>query len=120
MRVPYLDRDIMAQAQMLPAHYKIDGVNTKHVLRAAANKTLPDAWANRTKKGFPVPIRNWLREDRYYNLVKESFTSDAAAEYFDTDALVRLLDDHRNGTNNGRKIWTVYTFLTWHKVFFGI
>lgn len=120
LRVPYLDRDIMAQAQSLPAHYKIDGVNTKHVLRAAANKTLPDAWANRTKKGFPVPIRNWLREDRYYNLVKDAFTSDAAAEYFDTDALVRLLDDHRNGTNNGRKIWTVYTFLTWHKVFFGI
>ena len=67
-----------------------------------------------------MPIRNWLREDRYYNLVKDSFTSDAAAEYFDTDALVRLLDEHRNGVNNGRRIWTVYTFLTWHKVFFGI
>ncbi|MBQ7940359.1 MAG: asparagine synthase (glutamine-hydrolyzing) [Clostridia bacterium] len=120
LRVPYLDRDIMAQAQSLPAHYKIDGVNTKHVLRVAANKTLPDAWANRTKKGFPVPIRNWLREDRYYNLVKESFTSDAAAEYFDTEALISLLDEHRSGVNNGRRIWTVYTFLTWHKVFFGI
>jgi len=121
LRVPYLDRDIMAQAQTLPASYKIDGVNTKHVLRAAANKTLPDEWANREKKGFPVPIRNWLREERYYEEVKASLTSDTAAEYFDTDMLLALLDAHRSGeVNNGRRIWTVYTFLTWHKAFFGV
>jgi len=120
LRVPYLDRDIMAQAQTLPAAYKIDGKNTKQVLRAAANKTLPDEWANREKKGFPVPIRNWLREDRYYAQVKEMFTSDVAAEYFDTVMLSSILDAHKNGeANNGRRIWTVYTFLTWHKVFFG-
>ena len=120
LRVPYLDRDIMAQAQTLPAAYKIDGKNTKQVLRAAANKTLPDEWANREKKGFPVPIRNWLREDRYYTQVKKMFTSDVAAEYFDTAMLSSILDAHKNGeANNGRRIWTVYTFLTWHKVFFG-
>lgn len=120
LRVPYLDREIMAQAQTLPAAYKIDGVNTKHVLRAAANRTLPDAWANREKKGFPVPIRSWLREDRYYSEVKRVLTSDTAAEYFDTDLLSGLLDAHKNGeANNGRRIWTAYTFLTWHRVFFG-
>ncbi|MCQ2456979.1 MAG: asparagine synthase C-terminal domain-containing protein, partial [Clostridia bacterium] len=90
------------------------------VLRAASAKTLPAEWANRKKMGFPVPIRNWLREDKYYNLVKESFTSDVAAEYFDTEKLVSLLDDHKSEKmNNGRKIWTAYTFLTWHKQFFG-
>ena len=120
LRVPYLDREIMAQAQRLPASYKIDGVNTKHVLRAAANRTLPDAWANRQKKGFPVPIRRWLAEDKYYNLVKEAFTDSVAEEYFNTNALVALLDEHKAGkANNGRRIWTVYTFLTWHRVFFG-
>ena len=121
LRVQYLDRQIMAGAQMLPASYKITPENTKYVLRAAANKTLPDAWANRTKKGFPVPIRYWLADDRYYTDVLKSLTSDTAAEYFDTEALARLLRDHKEGVaNNGRKIWTVYTFLTWHKAFFGI
>ena len=121
LRVPYLDREIMAQAQTLPASYKIDGVNTKHVLRAAANKTLPDEWANRTKKGFPVPIRKWLAEDTYYARVKEAFSSDAAAEYFDVDMLRTILDAHKTGAeNNGRRIWTIYTFLTWHKAFFGV
>ena len=121
LRVPYLDREIMAQAQTLPAEYKITPENTKYVLRAAANKTLPDAWANRTKKGFPVPIRHWLADEKYYGSVREMLVSDTAAEYFDTDALARLIDDHKAGkANNGRKIWTVYTFLTWHKAFFGI
>ena len=105
---------------MLPASYKIDGNDTKAVLRTAANKTLPDEWAHRPKKGFPVPIRQWLREDKYYSLVREAFASDVAAEYFNQTALLGLLDAHRNGTaNNQRKIWTAYTFLTWHSQFIG-
>lgn len=118
LRVPYLDREVMAEAQTLPASYKINGINTKAVLRTASNKTLPDEWANRPKKGFPVPIRQWLREDKYYNLVRDSFTSDAAAEYFDVDAILKILDDHKaEKANNQRKIWTLYTYLTWHKQF---
>ena len=118
LRVPYLDIEVMREAQMLPSHYKIDGKNTKAVLRSAANKTLPDEWAHRPKKGFPVPIRQWLREDKYYNIVKESFSTDAAKEFFNTDMLIKLLDDHKSGAaNNQRKIWTVFTFLTWHKQF---
>ena len=118
LRVPYLDKLVMQEAEALPASYKIDGHDTKAVLRTAANKTLPDEWAHRPKKGFPVPIRNWLREDKYYDIVKKSFTSDTAAEYFDGNALMKLLDDHKSGAaNNQRKIWTAYTFLTWHEQF---
>ena len=118
LRVPYLDREVMKEAATLPASYKIDGRDTKSVMRTAANKTLPDEWAHRPKKGFPVPIRQWLREDKYYNNVKEYFTSDVAAEYLDVPALNKLLDDHKSGAaNNQRKIWTAYTFLVWHKQF---
>ena len=118
LRVPYLDKVVMAEAQTLPAAYKIDGHDTKAVLRTAANKTLPDAWAHRPKKGFPVPIRQWFMEDKYYNLAKTAFASDAAAEYFDVPKLMKLLEDHKSGAaRNQRKIWTAYTFLTWHKQF---
>lgn len=118
LRVPYLDKVVMSEAQTLPPQYKIDGTYTKAILRSAANRTLPDEWAHRPKKGFPVPIRQWLAEDRYFHLVKDAFTSDVAAEYFDTEALTALLTDHRNGkANNGRKIWTAYTFLVWHDRF---
>ena len=120
LRVPYLDREVMGEAARIPSNYKIDGKYTKSVLRAASNKTLPNEWAHRPKKGFPVPIREWLREDKYYSLVKEAFNSETAAEYFDTAKITALLDDHKAGkANNGRKIWTLYTFLTWHRQFFG-
>ena len=119
LRVPFLDKKVMEQAQALPREYKINGKNTKYIFRKAANRTLPDEWADRKKMGFPVPIRHWLCEDEYYNLVKAELTSDAAKEFFDTDLLVRLLDEHKSGkANNGRRIWTVYIFLVWYRRFF--
>ncbi len=119
LRVPFLDKKVMEQAQALPHEYKINGKNTKYIFRKAANRTLPDEWADRKKMGFPVPIRYWLAEEKYYNLVKDEFTSDEAKEFFDTEKLVSLLDEHKSGkANNGRRIWTVYVFLTWYRRFF--
>lgn len=119
LRVPFLDKVVMRQAQEIPARFKINEKNTKFVLREASHKTLPDEWANRTKKGFPVPIRYWLREEKYYNIVKEYFEADFASEFFKKDAIMKLLDDHKNGkAQNQRKIWTVFTFLVWYKKFF--
>ncbi len=119
LRVPYLDRIIMDAARRVPARYRVNDVDTKYCLRIAANRKLPDEWATRPKKGFPVPIRMWLREDKYYNIVKEYFTADYAAEFFNKDGLMKLLDDHKAGkANNQRKIWVVFTFLTWYREFF--
>ena len=119
LRVPFLDKLVMKQAESLPHEYKINGKNTKYIFRKAANKTLPDEWADRKKMGFPVPIRRWLREEKYYNIVKDCITSEYAAEFFDTKLLLTLLDEHYSEkADNGRKIWTVYTFLVWYKRFF--
>lgn len=119
LRVPFLDKEVMKMAEDIPSRYKITPENTKYVLRHAANRTLPDEWANREKKGFPVPIRLWLREEKYVQIVRRYFESAYASEFFDTDALIKLLDDHASGkANNARKIWTAFTFLVWYKRFF--
>ena len=68
LRVPFLDKNFFEVARKIPSDYKVNEKGTKYVLRAAANRTLPDDWANREKIGFPVPIRYWLREDKYYGL----------------------------------------------------
>lgn len=119
LRVPFLDRKVMEQAEKLPHEYKINGKNTKYIFRKAANRTLPDEWADRKKMGFPVPIRYWLREKKYYDIVRDYFTSDFAEEFFDTGLLMSILDEHFEGkANNGRRIWTAFTFLVWYKRFF--
>lgn len=66
-----------------------------------------------------MPIRHWLREEKYYSMVKEMFTTDFANEFFDTKQLVGYLDEHYEGkANRGRYIWTAYVFLVWYKKFF--
>ena len=119
LRVPFLDKEVMKVAQDIPRDYRVNDENTKYVLRKAANEVLPDEWAKREKKGFPVPIREWLKEEKYHRIVKESFESDYAREFFDTTKIVKLLDNHYNGNeNNARKIWVIYIFLVWYKRFF--
>lgn len=119
LRVPFLDRKVMELAQRLPQELRVNPKNTKIALREAANRSLPDAWANRIKVGFPVPIRYWFREEKYYRYVKEIFSRDWVGQFFHQDSLLKLLDDHyHEKANNGRKIYTVLTFLVWYDRFF--
>ena len=118
-RVPFLDKEVWNVARTLPTSRKVSLETTKIALRRAAEKLLPKQFCEKRKLGFPVPTRVWLKQDKYYNRVKEAFLSSCAEQYFNTDKLVKLLDDHRaNITDNSRKIWTVYMFLVWHKVYF--
>ena len=115
LRVPFLDKNVMELAQTIPLSKRVDLSSTKLALRKAAAKTLPKKTSEKPKLGFPVPIRVWLKEDKYYNIVKSEFLSDVSEKYFNTKMLVKLLDEHRAGKkDNSRKIWTVYTFLVWY------
>lgn len=125
VRVPFLDKKVMELAETLPLNYKVRAPKTKVALRGAAEKVIRSKTAEKKKLGFPIPIRVWLREDKYYKRVRKMFTSGAAEKFFNTKLLVRMLDDHREGkkrnekTDNSRKIWTVYIFLVWYDRFFG-
>lgn len=125
VRVPFLDKKVLELAETLPLEYKVRAPKTKVALRGAAEKVIRSKTAEKKKLGFPIPIRVWLREEPYYTRVKEMFQTDAAKQYFNTDLLIQMLDDHKNGknrnekTDNSRKIWTVYVFLVWYDRFFG-
>ena len=119
LRVPFLDKKVLELAERIPVKHRVNTKTTKLALRLAAEKTLPERTARKDKLGFPVPIRVWLREDGYYSVVKDAFQSETAQKYFNQKELVKLLDRHKAGKeDNSRKIWTVYTFLVWHKEFF--
>lgn len=120
VRVPFLDREVFDVARHIPTKYKVNAQNTKYAMRMAAHRYLPDMVAEKKKLGFPVPIRIWLKDEKYYNIIKKAFTSDAAKKYFNTDTLINYLDEHKEGkADNSRKIWTVYMFLVWYNDYFG-
>ncbi|MBO5342856.1 MAG: asparagine synthase (glutamine-hydrolyzing) [Ruminococcus sp.] len=130
LRVPFLDKEVMALAEKIPTKYRVTHQNrtddtkyiTKYAMRLAAKKDTPDGTAKtaaKKKLGFPVPIRVWLKEDKYYNIVREEFESKASEKFFNKEPLIKLLDDHRSGkADNSRRIWTVFIFLIWYKVYF--
>lgn len=117
VRVPFLDRVLIDTARKIPTEYKIKDGKTKYLFREIAHEILPEKWSNKKKLGFPVPMREWLKEEDTYNLVKDKFTS--ASEFFNTKKIIKLLDDHKNGKkDNSRKIWTIYSFLVWYDEYF--
>ncbi|MDO1604630.1 asparagine synthase (glutamine-hydrolyzing) [Lactobacillus sp. YT155] len=119
LRVPFLDPKVAETAAQVPTKYLMNKNDTKYAFRKAAGKHLPQAWADRPKLGFPVPIKQWLRDDKYYQKVKDLFSEGFVSEFFDQDKIIALLDDNKAGRVDGRrKIWTIFTFLTWYKVYF--
>lgn len=119
LRVPFLDRKVIELAEQIPVKDRVTETETKYAMRLAALQACPPQTAKKKKLGFPVPIRVWLKEDKYYNIVKDKFTSPQSAQFFHTDKLVQLLDDHRAGKYDySRKIWTVFSFLVWYDVYF--
>lgn len=120
VRVPFLDRKVFEIARHIPTKYKVNKQNTKYAMRMAAHRHLPDMVAEKKKLGFPVPIRIWIKDEKYYNTIKKAFTSESASRFFNTDVLMKYLNDHKEGkADNSRKIWTVYMFLVWYNNFFG-
>ena len=117
-RVPFLDRVVFDLASSIPTSQKITEHQTKVTLRQAAERTIPRDWAQKEKLGFPVPLASWLREERYFDQIKRAFTSAEAMQFFDTDELLRFLEEHRSGKDNSRRIWIVYSFLIWYRIYF--
>ena len=117
--VPFLDKEVFKVASRLPKRLRVNSENTKYAMRKAALRRLPPETAKKKKLGFPVPTRVWLREDKYYNIVKDAFLSEASRQFFNTDALMKLLDEHKAGKcDNNRKIWTIFVFLIWYDIYF--
>lgn len=119
LRVPFLDIKMLELALKIPTRYRAHDEVTKVALRSAAIKQLPERTANKKKLGFPVPLNDWLREDKYYEKVKKAFLSDISEKFFNTNELMKLLDEHKSGKNgNMQKIWSFYSFILWYEQFF--
>ena len=119
LRVPFLDKEVFKVASSLPTRLRCNKSNTKYAMRKAAVRHMPEETAEKEKLGFPVPTRVWLRDEKYYNVVKKKFKVKTAEKFFNTDVLVEWLDTHFSGKeDNSRRVWTVYVFLVWYDIYF--
>lgn len=119
LRVPLLDKEVYEYTKTINPSYMIKDNQTKYIFRDIASERIPKEWSRRRKLGFPVPFSKWIRQEKYYEKVKETFNRNYVSNFFDKDFINKLLDEHYKGIkNNGRKIYNIYIFLIWYKVYF--
>ena len=118
-RVPFIDKEVFRVASRLTESDKVTKENTKVALREAAKKVIPNEAYKKKKLGFPVPLREWLREDDVYAEVKSTFQKEYVREFFNQKYILKLLDLHRKKKKDTyKKVWTIYSFLKWYELFF--
>ena len=117
VRVPFLDRELISNVIGIPSKYKIVGNETKYAFRQVCRENLDSKWADKKKLGFPVPIREWIKDEDTYSELYELFSKEN--EFFNTKNIIKLLEEHKKGKrDNSRKIWTIYSFLVWYQEYF--
>jgi asparagine synthase (glutamine-hydrolysing) len=118
LRMPFLDRDVMAVAARLVRDEKVGGGTTKFALRQAMRDVLPEAVAARATLGFPVPMAYWLKGDMYDfadRLLREAQTD----EWINRSAAIGLLERLRAGEPDvsWRHLWVLIVFSLWHQIY---
>ena len=118
LRVPFLDLEVWSVARRLSSDLKVRGNVTKLALREAAKEVLPEEWYTRPKKGFPVPFRDFLKEDNFYNKFYEVLSSELCDDFFDRSAVLDMLKEHKDGVKrNHRRLYSYYVFLVWYDLY---
>ncbi len=62
-RSPFLSKELLEFAPQIPDTYKINGKNTKYILREIARELLPHSIHHQPKRGFEIPLKKWMNDD---------------------------------------------------------
>lgn len=118
-RTPFTDKEVFNLARTIPVKYKVTKDNTKVALREAAKMEIPNEAYKKKKLGFPVPIREWMKEDEFYNEIKRAFEQNFVKDFFNQKYIMKLLNEHKSGKkDNYKKVWIIYSFVKWYEIFF--
>lgn len=121
LRVPFLDHKLVEFAFSLPAGLKVNGNTTKYLLREISKKYIPDAIVKRAKKGFPVPLSEWLAKD-LRQVANEALlvSGSACRRYFEPSVVREIIRKQTKGEDDlSQEIWNLLVFEFWHRAFVG-
>ncbi len=115
VRAPFLDKDAAEFAARLPVSRKLHGFKRKWLLKKAFAELLPDEILYRNKRGFQIPVAQWLR-GRMRPLMEDLLSESTlkAQGIFNHQAVRALMDEHVSGRADLRKpLWTLLVFQLW-------
>ena len=118
-RAPFLDPRVAEYAASLPPEYKLHGRKGKYVLKEAVKDLLPKSILQRPKKGFGIPIAQWLR-GRLNPLMNDLLSPERLKRQglFDPAYVGKLISEHEKSTaSHHKELWTLLVFQLWYDNF---
>jgi asparagine synthase (glutamine-hydrolysing) len=115
-RVPFLDHRVVEFGLGLPDAHKIEGRTGKRFLRLWGERYLPRDHLWSRKKGFTVPVDDWLRGERLQTLMKVLPESAGIRAWFQPDAVRVLLSAQQRGAKHSSALWALLNFAVWHRI----
>ncbi|MBD2700043.1 asparagine synthase (glutamine-hydrolyzing) [Spirosoma sp. BT702] len=117
VRAPFLDYRIVDFANSLPESYKRKGLSGKYILKSLMRGKIPDDIIDRPKKGFGIPLSQWLRNE--LRPLCDDLLSEASLKQhglFNYDYVAKIKNEHYAGKQNNRKLlWTLMVFQQWYR-----
>jgi asparagine synthase (glutamine-hydrolysing) len=114
-RAPFLDPRVAQFAASIPLEYKLKGNKGKYILKKAVEDLLPKAILQRPKKGFGIPIAEWLK-GRLNPLLHDLLAPERLKTQglFNPDFVQKLIAEHEKGTaSHHKQLWTLLVFQLW-------
>lgn len=119
VRVPFLDKELVAFARSLPGNFKVHRNYRKRILQDTFRHILPKELHHRPKKGFEVPMLHWMRNELYDDLFETVFDQEYIEHQgiFEPEAVLGLkgLLKSNNPGDVHSVLWTLFVFQKWHK-----
>lgn len=118
-RSPFLDHEFMEFTASLPPQMKLNGQQSKYILKQAFAAMLPSDILKRGKMGFGVPIEKWFRRE-LKDYVTDILLSQRSLQrgYFRREFIEKLIQQHTAGKmNHGYRLWNLLNLELWHRIF---
>jgi len=119
VRAPFLDPAFVELVCSMPSSMKLNGWETKHVLKRALRGRLPNPILERRKQGFGVPVARWLRGP-LRPLLEETLAPERlrAVGLFDAERVAELVSEHLGDRRDHRNVlWTLLIFEQWREAY---
>jgi len=116
VRPPFLDHRVVEFCYSLPSNLKLRGFTTKWLLKDVMRSRLPPGIATRSKQGFSIPMKNWIRGELLELTRDEVFSSRLIAEHFRKDTLERYWHEHQQRQHNHSHLfWGLLNLSLWER-----
>jgi asparagine synthase (glutamine-hydrolysing) len=116
-RVPFLDHRLVEFGLSLPDDLKVRGRQGKWLLRRWAEPRLPPGHLNRRKRGFHVPVGDWLTDKVAARAGERLIHNRGIHDWFQVQAIPDLVRSRQAGRDSGRELFGLIQFAIWHRLF---